>query len=211
MYHQSSSSIARTLSKLLDRLIRERPFSALPEADSLKLQLALILPGVNGQKLEMLLSATNGDLSDALDLNTSIAEIERTEGRLTWTELIAPGSPPPPPPSSSTASAPHTSTSSTAEVLRHRPDAVTTVARAPETYSHADCVAFEQEFLERRNDAMRSAARHFQRGGMSQRGAAYYWADEGRKLDAKRRVWAERGASALVRERRWVDKPALNW
>ncbi|ORY69417.1 hypothetical protein BCR35DRAFT_326384 [Leucosporidium creatinivorum] len=204
-YHSCSSSLPLTLSTLLNSLSHSRPFAHLPNAELLKDQLAAVLPKVKDDRLEILLSATEGDLADAMDLQRTIDEIERTEGKLTWSELFEADPQAVPSSSSSTAalskpisSLPSTSTPSAA-------------AESPEQhYTSLDCYHYAHEFETRRNEAIRSAARHFQRGGRGERGAAFYWAQEGRDLDGKRRVWMERAARAVVRERRINDKNTID-
>jgi hypothetical protein len=50
----------------------------------------------------------------------------------------------------------------------------------------------------------RSAARHFQIGGVG-RGSAFYFAEEGREMDRRKRIWEARAAFAIVGERRVHD------
>lgn len=58
--------------------------------------------------------------------------------------------------------------------------------------------------MEKRNNAFRTAARSFQRGGVGERGAAGYWAEVGRDYERERRKWEERAAKAVVAERRYA-------
>lgn len=199
-YHACSSSLPLTVSTLLHRLAHERPFAELESAHDLKMQLGAILPKISGPTLEVLLSATEGDLADAMDLQHAIDEIERTDGKLTWSELIE----------LEAASDPaivlvRDSRRTTGTNGTSTPDSAISSGSFmgnDEVYSYRDCVVHEQDYARRRESAIRSAMRHYKRGGNAQRGAAYYWAEEGRILDGKRRIWSERAAKALVRERR---------
>ncbi|KAM0786301.1 hypothetical protein ACM66B_001779 [Microbotryomycetes sp. NB124-2] len=197
-YHACSSSMAHTLSTLLNQLVAARPFSEISGGAELEVQLADILPETSIDERRMLISATEGDLSDAMDLDRKIKEVEAVEGKLTWSELVSNES------SNNASSAVY---SSNMNRPRRKPEAPTETAingahDADSTaYSVRECAAMEADYSQRRETAIRNAMRHFQRGGTAQRGAAYYWAEQGRELDAKRRVWAERHARALVRER----------
>lgn len=204
-YHACSSSLPLTVTTLLQRLAAERPFLDLAEPHDLKMQLGTVLPTIPGPNLELLLCATEGDLSDAMDLQHAIEDIERTDGKLVWSELLELDSTSDPAvmlvmkdKSKRPVSGDWTSVSG-----RSTPGGSSnSFFGGEERYSYRDCVAHEQDYARRREDAIRSAMRHYNRGGAAQRGAAYYWAEEGRILDGKRRVWSERAAKALVRERR---------
>ena len=74
--------------------------------------------------------------------------------------------------------------------------------------SSTDCAYHANDYLTKRNDAFRSAARAFQAGG-TQRGVAWYYAEAGRELDRKKRAWEQRAAFAVVGERRSVCRTAL--
>ncbi|KAK4050246.1 hypothetical protein OIV83_003567 [Microbotryomycetes sp. JL201] len=193
-YYACSCSTALTLSTLLNQLAAARPFSDVPGGHDLEVQLSDILPETSIDHRKMLISATEGDLADAMDLDRKIKEVEASEGKLTWSELVSNEQNNEP---SSVAWSPN---------MTRRQGKLETALNTSSTYDQTaysvrECATMEADYSQRREEAIRNAMRHFQRGGTAQRGAAYYWAEQGRELDAKRRVWAERHARALVRER----------
>ncbi|GAA5825033.1 hypothetical protein JCM3770_007378 [Rhodotorula araucariae] len=207
VYHAQGSSLARTVSVLLEQLAHERPFDALAGALELKSQLRLIVPvqKASDDHLEALLSAAEGDLSDALDLHGFIGELEQSGAPLALTALVSRAP-------SAAASALHSvagvpegftvvSAGRSPTLAAH---AVPPTATAPveERYTFEQCQSRALEYLVKRNDAFRTAARSFQRGGAGERGAAGYWAEKGREYDRERRKWEERVARAAVSERR---------
>lgn len=212
-YYQQSSSLPQTISVLLTQLASERVFETLPNALELRTQLRLIVPPgrASDDDLEVLLSATEGDLSDALDLHHFIREVESKVGTsLTLSSLVSHDSP------AGAGSTPGTpgaipgtpdGFSLVPGAAARRPPAVATTAVGSERYSQRDCVALALEYLVKRNEAFRTAARSFQRGGVGERGAAGYWAEKGREYDRERRKWEERAARATVGERRCVPSP----
>ncbi|KAK4335521.1 Smr domain containing protein [Rhodotorula toruloides] len=211
LYYKQSSSLPHTVSVLLSQLSRERPFETLPNNFELRAQLRLIIPPsrANDDVLEMLLSATEGDLSDALDLHHFLRDLESDLGKnLTLISMLS-------------ADAPESSVTPLA-TLSGSSDGFTTVTslrRSPtlpraslhpapdRSHSYNDCAALALEYLEKRNEAFRTAARHFQKGGLGERGAAGYWAEKGREYDRERRKWEERAAKAAVGERRAITDP----
>ncbi|GAA5967777.1 hypothetical protein JCM21900_000994 [Sporobolomyces salmonicolor] len=219
-YYASSTSLPLTLSTLLTQLSASRPFAALPHGEELKSQLRMVLPrSTREDTLEVLLSATEGDLSDALDLKRFIDETELAQGKvLALNEMVATG----PVPSSSSSSLSHTRTASTGAAAANGFIPVHPSSRSPVPSAGlptpssatpdrlrppAECYALAAHFLEKRNQAFRTAARSFQRGGVGERGAAGYWAEQGREYERERRRWEERGAKAVVAERRRTHDP----
>ncbi|GAA5900624.1 hypothetical protein JCM8208_000550 [Rhodotorula glutinis] len=207
-YHAHGSSLARTVAVLLVQLARERPFESLPGGVARKNELRLIVPlaKASDDHLEALLSATEGDLSDALDLLGFIADLEKDVGApLPLSALIVR-------PGAGSALAATTTTpdgftvvSTATRTPSIRPSGASTAAGAAgsdDRYTHEQCHALALEYLAKRNDAFRTAARSFQRGGMGERGAAGFWADRGREFDGERRKWEEKAARAAVGERR---------
>ncbi|KAK4049886.1 hypothetical protein OIO90_005275 [Microbotryomycetes sp. JL221] len=199
-YHACSCSMAGTLSTLLNQLVAARPFEDLAGALELDQQLSAILPSISTNQRRLLLAVTEGDLSDSMDLQRKIEEVEASEGKLTWSELV----------SSERFNDDPSSAIFTPAIRAKKQagiganginDKLAHVDSEVATYTARECAAFEAEYSQKREEAIRSAMRHFQRGGTAQRGAAYYWAEQGRELDAKRRIWSERHARALVRER----------
>ncbi|KDE06368.1 hypothetical protein MVLG_03276 [Microbotryum lychnidis-dioicae p1A1 Lamole] len=210
-YHKSSSSLPLTLARLLHALTAERPFDSLSNKEEqspidLRDSLGVVLPHLTEERLEMLLSSTEGDVADAMDLEATIQEIENSQGRLVWSEILQLDSTEP---SQFTTTGPtfsSTSSTTTASPITVVPNPRTQpVVQRKERHTFTECSALELEYLHKRNLALRSAATHFQKGGIGERGAASYWAEESRKLDAKRKVWTERKAVALVRERALKD------
>ncbi|KPV74175.1 uncharacterized protein RHOBADRAFT_49837 [Rhodotorula graminis WP1] len=208
-YHAHGSSLARTVAVLLVQLARERPFESLAGGVARKNELRLIVPAAKASDdhLEALLSATEGDLSDALDLLSFIADLEKAVGApLPLSALIVrPGA------GSALAATTTTTTPDGFTVVStptrtpsmRAPHAVAAAAAgSDDRYTHEQCHALALEYLAKRNDAFRTAARSFQRGGMGERGAAGFWADRGREFDGERRKWEERAARAAVGERR---------
>ncbi|GAA5920071.1 hypothetical protein JCM6882_005922 [Rhodosporidiobolus microsporus] len=239
-YYQNSSSLPATLSVLLTQLAHDRPFSSLASSASLKAQLSALLPspaldlsrsaGAKEDELEALLCATEGDVSDALDLHAFVADVQRSMGKnLAWSVLVARDAP----------------AAGSAEVGKHTGgggDGFTTVSngrrRSPDlargalppssapssahsSSSHLplyvssssdprsaeECRALAASFLERRNAAFREAAKAFQRGhgrGVGERGGATVWAEKGRVYERERRRWEEEAARRTVGERRAI-------
>ncbi|KWU42393.1 hypothetical protein RHOSPDRAFT_36101 [Rhodotorula sp. JG-1b] len=217
-YYQQSSSLPQTISVLLTQLATERDFSTqIPNALELRAQLRLIVPPnrASDDDLEVLLSATEGDLSDALDLHHFVREVEASMGtNLTLSSLVARDS------STDAAAAagggggekggfmlvPSAAAArrraTTAIDSNHLLASASASTTATDRYSYEDCASFALEYLVKRNEAFRTAARSFQRGGRGERGAAGYWAEKGREYDRERRKWEERAARATVGERR---------
>lgn len=77
LLHTCAGSPAKALTTLLNQLRQERAQAA--TSSSLLSQLRAILPGVGTDRLQTLLAAADGDLSDALDLERFIAETELDE------------------------------------------------------------------------------------------------------------------------------------
>ncbi|GAA5990172.1 hypothetical protein JCM10908_005857 [Rhodotorula pacifica] len=205
-YYQQSSSLPLTISTLLTQLATERVFEAIPNALELKAQLRLIVPlsRASDDDLEVLLSATEGDLSDALDLHHFIRDVEASMGtNLTLSSLVAREAETNGNGIGSTASDGFTLVPSAAA---RRATAASSASHLPagpsDRYSYEDCASLALEYLVKRNEAFRTAARSFQRGGQGERGAAGYWAEKGREYDRERRKWEERAARAAVGERR---------
>ncbi|GAA5969412.1 hypothetical protein JCM8115_003240 [Rhodotorula mucilaginosa] len=213
-YYQQSSSLPQTISILLTQLATERDFSTqIPNALELRAQLRLIVPPnrASDDDLEVLLSATEGDLSDALDLHHFVREVEASMGtNLTLSSLVARES-------STDAAAgggekggftlvPSAAARRRATTANNNNNHLLASASASTTatdrYSYEDCASLALEYLVKRNEAFRTAARSFQRGGRGERGAAGYWAEKGREYDRERRKWEERAARATVGERR---------
>ncbi|GAA5841929.1 hypothetical protein JCM9279_003157 [Rhodotorula babjevae] len=206
-YHAHGSSLARTVAVLLVQLARERPFEQLAGGVARKNELRLIVPAAKASDdhLEALLSATEGDLSDALDLLGFVADLEKAVGApLPLSALISrPGA------GSALAATTTTpdgftvvSTPTCTPSVRPAGAAHAAAAAGDDRYTHEQCHALALEYLAKRNDAFRTAARSFQRGGQGERGAAGFWADRGREFDGERRKWEERAARAAVGERR---------
>jgi hypothetical protein len=222
-YYQQSSSLPQTISILLTQLATERDFATqIPNALELCAQLRLIVPPTRASDddLEVLLSATEGDLSDALDLHHFVREVEASMGtNLTLSSLVAR--------ESSTdaaagggekggftlvpsAAARRRATTANNNINNHLLASASASTTATDRYSYEDCASLALEYLVKRNEAFRTAARSFQRGGRGERGAAGYWAEKGREYDRERRKWEERAARATVGERRCVFRvPAL--
>lgn len=216
-YYQQSSSLPQTISVLLTQLATERDFSTrIPNALELRAQLRLIVPPnrASDDDLEVLLSATEGDLSNALDLHHFVREVEASMGtNLTLSSLVARDS------STDAAagggggekggftlvpSAAARRRATTAIDSNHLLASASASTTAADRYSYEDCASLALEYLVKRNEAFRTAARSFQRGGRGERGAAGYWAEKGREYDRERRKWEERAARATVGERRCV-------
>ncbi|GAA5888086.1 hypothetical protein JCM5296_005429 [Sporobolomyces johnsonii] len=220
-YYASSNSLPLTLSTLLAQLSASRPFANLPHAEELKEQLRMVLPRTTRDDvLQVLLSATEGDLSDALDLKRFIDETELAQGKvLAWNEMVVTD----PIPSLSSPSLSHARTASAGSAAADgfvlvppssfsRSPLPSAALPAPSSTPErlrppAECYALAAHFLEKRNQAFRTAARSFQRGGVGERGAAGYWAEKGREYERERRRWEERGAKAVVAERRRTHDP----
>ncbi|GAA6019150.1 hypothetical protein JCM11491_002864 [Sporobolomyces phaffii] len=212
LYYKNSASLPLTLSILLKQLSHERPFDSLPFSTELGKQFRLVLPrATSDDEIRVLLSATNGDLSDAIDLKRFIADVENDQGKvLAYNEMVAPFDP-----AACLAAEPGHSRNSSAGSIEFTPVGAkgatvpaslrangTPLAASNKPYTSEECYALSQEYLEKRNNAFRTAARSFQRGGAGERGAAGYWAEVGREHDRERRKWAERAAKAVVSERR---------
>lgn len=216
-YYQQSSSLPQTISILLTQVATERDFATqIPNALELRAQLRLIVPPnrASDDDLEVLLSATEGDLSDALDLHHFVREVEASMGtNLTLSSLVARES------STDAAAAgggekggftlvPSAAARRRATTANNNNNHLLASASASTTatdrYSYEDCASLALEYLVKRNEAFRTAARSFQRGGRGERGAAGYWAEKGREYDRERRKWEERAARATVGERRCV-------
>ncbi|GAA5874653.1 hypothetical protein JCM3774_004774 [Rhodotorula dairenensis] len=215
-YYQQHSSLTLTISHLLTQLAREREFDQLANALELRAQLRLIVPPsrASDNDLEVLLSATEGDLSDALDLHHFIRDVEALVGtNLTLSSLVARDLPT----EGSTAAggggrgADFTLVPSTAARRRATANSSSSLLAsataaggqgADGRYSYEDCASLALDYLVKRNEAFRTAARSYQRGGRGERGAAGYWAEKGREYDRERRKWEERAARAAVGERR---------
>ncbi|GAA5985712.1 hypothetical protein JCM5350_007466 [Sporobolomyces pararoseus] len=213
LYYKNSASLPLTLAVLLKQLSHERPFDSLPFSTELCQQFRLILPRATSEdEIKVLLSATNGDLSDAMDLKKFISDVEEDQGKvLAYSEMVAPFDP-------STVLVPeggggsHSRNSSAGSVeflpvgTNRKPNPPrpngTPLASSTKPYTSEECYALSEEYLEKRNNAFRTAARSFQRGGVGERGAAGYWAEVGREHEIERRKWAERAAQAVVAERR---------
>ncbi|GAA6064558.1 hypothetical protein JCM10212_006204 [Sporobolomyces blumeae] len=221
LYYQNSASLPLTLAVLMKQLSAERPFDSLPFSSELKDQFRLVLPRTTSDdEIKVLLSATNGDLSDAIDLKRFVADLENAQGKvLAYNEMVMPFDP-----AASVVAGDGAgrharngsadSTGSFTQVLTHRGAPLgTPSSSAPPTnpagrpYTAEECYAMSSEYLEKRNNAFRTAARSFQRGGIGERGAAGYWAEVGRDFERERRKWDERGAKAVVSERRARHDP----
>ncbi|GAA6009551.1 hypothetical protein JCM10207_003823 [Rhodosporidiobolus poonsookiae] len=225
-YYAQSSSLPRTLAVLLSQLSSDRPFSSLPNSSALKSQLGALVPPspatrsekAREDELEALLSATEGDVSDALDLHAFVASVQRDSGApLAWSMLVARDAP--------------SAAAGSAEVKRSSSEFVPVVAgrrRSPELqrvplpvpstfsapassaekrYTADDCRRLAALALENRNAAFREAARAFQRGhgrGVGERGGATVWAEKGRAYERERRRWEEEAARRTVGERRAI-------
>lgn len=214
VYYKNSASLPLTLAVLLKELSHERPFDSLPFSTELSSQFRLVLPRLTtDDEIKVLLSATNGDLSDAIDLKRFIADLEEQQGKvLAYNEMVAPFDP-----SAclqSTSSGGHSRNSSAGSVeftpvlpgsrLTGGGQLPSASATQNKPYSSDDCYTLSEEYLEKRNNAFRTAARSFQRGGVGERGAAGYWAEVGRDYERERRKWEERAAKAVVAERRYA-------
>ncbi|GAA5907544.1 uncharacterized protein JCM6883_001240 [Sporobolomyces salmoneus] len=211
LYYKNSASLPLTLAVLLKQLSHERPFEAIPFSTELSAQFRLIVPRATSEdEIQVLLSATDGDLSDAIDLKRFISDIEEDQGKvLAYNEMVAPFDP-----SLALASEGGHSRNSSAGSIefslvgtsRNGTPALgsrnTPLASSTKPYTSEECYALSDEYLEKRNNAFRTAARSFQRGGAGERGAAGYWAEVGREHEIERRKWAERAAKAVVTERR---------
>lgn len=211
LYYKNSASLPLTLAVLLKELSHERPFDSLPFSTELSSQFRLVLPRATSEdEIKVLLSATNGDLSDAIDLKRFIADLEEQQGKvLAYNEMVAPFDPA----ACLESTGPGHSRNSSAGSVEFTPvlpgTRSTTGGTLPSAsatqnkpYSSDDCYTLSEEYLEKRNNAFRTAARSFQRGGVGERGAAGYWAEVGRDYERERRKWEERAAKAVVAERR---------
>ncbi|GAA5873955.1 hypothetical protein JCM16303_002640 [Sporobolomyces ruberrimus] len=212
LYYKNSASLPLTLAVLLKQLSGERPFDSLPFSTELCQQFRLVLPrSASDDEIKVLLSATGGDLSDAIDLKRFISDVENEQGKvLAYNEMITPFDP-----AASLALEPGHSRNSSAGSIEFTPvgtngatlppslrSTAASSAASNKPYTSEECYVFAEEYLEKRNNAFRTAARSFQRGGVGERGAAGYWAEVGREYDSERRKWAERAAKAVVGERR---------
>lgn len=200
VYHTHDSSLPLTIHSLLSSLSLSRPFSSLPLAEPSRESLQLLLPSLSPLRIETLLSATDGDVSDAFDLHLFIEGTERAEGTLLQNGLVGFGAPSARvllPPVTAAAAI----TGASASAIRDLEGA--SGGKAEEAYSAAECAALARGYWEKRNEAFRSAAKHFQQGGGG-RGTAWYWAEVGREMDRRKRRWEARGAFAVVGERRCV-------
>lgn len=230
-YHRFDSSLPLAIESLLNNLEAERPFDSLPDADRLLSELATVLPDHSMAGLVRLLSATEGDASDAMDLKVKLEEIAREEGSPLLNGLFGFGGggdkrrvavvhsnstlePILPTPLlvatpggwvkvANVAARPTSTLSSTISARKRSNAPRGTASFSSEHSSSLDCQAHALIYLEKRNEAFRSAAKHFQSGG-SGRGAAWYWAETGREMDRRKKVWEARAAFALVGERRYV-------
>ena len=200
VFHTHDSSLPLTIHSLLTSLSLSRPFSLLPLAEPSLHSLQLLLPSLSCSRLETLLSATDGDVSDAFDLHLFIEDTERAEGSLLQNGLVGFGAPSARvllPAITATASLPLAS----ASAIRDLEGAAG--GKAEDAYTSAECAELARGYWEKRNEAFRSAAKHFQQGGGG-RGTAWYWAEVGREMDRRKRRWEARGAFAVVGERRCV-------
>ncbi|GAA5852266.1 hypothetical protein JCM8547_006718 [Rhodosporidiobolus lusitaniae] len=233
-YNQHHSSLPATLSVLLSQLAHDRPFSSLPSGLDLKAQLATLIPSSSltslastrsrEDELETLLCATEGDISNALDLHVFVADVQRqlaggkalswstmvgkpavetvqekTEKRLSGGYTTISNSRRRATPETSHIPLPFTSSSHSSSLLH-----LSSSHHAH--YSASDCRRFALEALEKRNEAFREAARAFQRGhgrGV-ERGGATVWAEKGRGYERERRRWEEEGARRTVGERKLI-------
>ena len=220
LLHVNNNSPARALAALLNQLRVERPRPGGP--DSQLDQLRLIMPGLSTERYQLLLSATEDDISDAMDLQTFIGQTEYDGGApLAKAELIADVQlgksvqVHQKPTGSGNALHDHSSRSAIVPTVV-LPSAMIGVAPRghdfnPEAYSSAECAAFASEYLTKRNEAFRTAARQFQRGNNAhERGIAFAYAERGREHDARKRTWEARAARALVRERRVHDVSTID-
>ncbi|GAA5841044.1 hypothetical protein JCM11251_006793 [Rhodosporidiobolus azoricus] len=238
-YYQNSSSLPTTLSILLSQLAHDRPFSSLGDGAFLKSQLSALLPSnapvdthrssaAKEDELEALLCATEGDVSDAIDLHAFVADVQRSMGRnLAWSVLVA---------EDATGSAevvkqPGTDGAFTTIINGRRRSPEGTRSPLPSTSSSVassahsssthlpyhpslenprtalECRALAASYLEKRNQAFREAAKAFQRGhgrGVGERGGATVWAEKGRLYERERRRWEEEAARMTVGERRAI-------
>lgn len=226
LYHRENCSLTLTVSALLTSLISERPFSALPSTALPSLR--VVLPFLPREQLELLLSATEGDVSDSIDLQSFLEALEAREGTLIQNGLLGFGASRsqggaevdhgkkrlmtgPIPPGSLASLGVSSSSNSRGEVdwnliknkTKFEANKRALNSLSPSSrYTAEECQALALDYLIKRNDAYRSAARAFQKGGGSDRGAAWYWADIGREMDGRKRGWEEKAAFALVGERR---------
>ncbi|GAA5981297.1 hypothetical protein JCM11641_005635 [Rhodosporidiobolus odoratus] len=233
-YYAHQSSLPHTLSLLLSQLAQERPFPSLPAALEAKEQLRALVPASSlasktgagkEDELETLLCATEGDVSDALDLHSFVQDVQKSMGKnLAWSMLVAPdengtvevGKKQPsqngfPAVASSRRKSPGgtTTTIPLPTSGSHHPNTtyVTPVFSASRNYSAEDCRRLAFEALANRNQAFREAAKAFQRGhgrGVGERGGATVWAEKGRMFERERRRWVEEAARRTVGERRAV-------
>lgn len=223
-YHRYDSSLPLAINALLDALQLERPFISLLHSDEIYSTLASILSSSPPTVLYRLLSATDGDVSDALDLQVKLIEMEKEQGNLLSNGLIGFGA------GGDSRRVVVVHEESTLEPIRFTPLVVPKMvnegggwrkiipsssafplpssSRLPPLDSSTDrstskeCEVMALEYLVKRNEAYRAAARHFQVGTATAKGSAAYFAEEGREMDRRKRVWESRGSFAVVRERR---------
>jgi hypothetical protein len=202
-YHNHASSLPLTLDALMFTLASTRPFEDLPSPDALLETLQMLLPQKKVSDLKVLLSATEGDVSDALDLSQFLERVEREEGGVVANGLVGFGSKKrvgaPPVSLNSPRSSPALGSNFT---LISRGSQKDITPMSEQRYTPAECAELALSYQDKRNTAFRAAARHFQKGGMGERGAAWHWAEVGREHDRRKREWEGRGAFAIVGERR---------
>lgn len=227
-YHRMDSNLPLAIDSLLTTLENERPFIEIPDHERLLTELSIVLPTHSLSGLMRLLSATEGDPSDALDLKLKLEEIAREEGSLLmnglfgfggggdkrrvvvvqenstlkpiidaptiipgfqgWKKVSASSS------SGSTSSSRYASSSTTNTSF-------SSTIFIPSDWSATECENQADEYLTKRNDAFRAAARAIQLGGVNRAGAGHF-AEQGREYDRKRKIWEQRRAFAVVGERR---------
>ncbi|BGP17856.1 hypothetical protein JCM10213_008346 [Rhodosporidiobolus nylandii] len=228
-YYAQGSSLPSTLAVLLSQLAHDRPFSSLSSGPELRDSLQALIPteqlssvsaAARQDELEALLCATEGDVSDALDLHAFVADVQRSMGKnLAWSMLVARDAP-----AASSAAAsgsgdafttisgsrrksPASASSALPSSLPSSASRTPSYTPQPRVYSADDCRRLALEALEKRNAAFREAARAFQRGhgrGVGERGGATVWAEKGRMYEQERRRWEEEAARRTVGERRAI-------
>lgn len=157
LLHVNGNSPARALAALLNQLRSERPRPKGPD-DQVD-QLRAIMPGLSTERYQLLLSATEDDISDAMDLQAFIGQTEVDGGApLAKAELIAD------PQLGKSVVVQHQKRTGPGSALYDhvvRSPVAGTVALPtvllgqapkghaynPEAYSHAECTAFAQEYL----------------------------------------------------------------
>lgn len=218
VYHQQSCSLPLTLNFLLHSL-SERPSASIADFDAIVGELGVLLPSVGKGTLEVLVKATNGDVSNALDLWEFVKRTEKDQGGLMENGLVGFGR------DEMRGEmvvglgggggrrgdvARSMDRVRLGELGKGKERDWNVITRSRVELAHGSSPSIEEcqtritAYEKKRNEAFRSAARCFQSGNKGNRGAAWYWAEVGREMDREKRRWEKLEGWAIVGERRCV-------